>query len=55
MQIRPCLFAGERRAAAPQLRLVQGLDGPALWWLSGYAAGRDRPDVGGTSRLSPYQ
>lgn len=22
--------------------------------LSGYAAGRDRPDVGGTSRLSPY-
>ena len=26
MQIGPCLFAGERRAAAPQLRLVQGLD-----------------------------
>lgn len=26
MQIRPCIFAGERRAGAPQLRLVQGLD-----------------------------
>jgi 4'-phosphopantetheinyl transferase len=26
MQIGPCLFAGEQRAAAPQLRLVQGLD-----------------------------
>lgn len=26
MQIRPCLFAGERQAGAPQLRLVQGLD-----------------------------
>ncbi|MBS3020467.1 hypothetical protein DJFAAGMI_03228 [Comamonas sp. PE63] len=32
MQIRPCVFAGERRADAPQLRLVQGLD----------AADRDR-------------
>ena len=26
MQIRPCQFAGEPRAGAPQLRLVQGLD-----------------------------
>ena len=26
MQIRPCLLAGEQRAGAPQLRLVQGLD-----------------------------
>ena len=44
-------------------RLVQGLDGPALWWLSGYAAGlaqgHGTPQLavlpGGAAALAPPQ